>query len=115
MNNTNIITEEKRQRGRPPGTNESPHSLLKQDLQATLKLSAQIRSVIKDQVEKIKERLAEDLNLTDRVKAAEALASLLDILTKSIKQTSSLVINELHESEDVVRDEERVMKELFGK
>lgn len=102
--------EEKRGRGRPPGTVEDPASLIKTDLGQTLKLQKQLRGVIEEQLEKIKKRLNDEerpVNFKDRLEAIELIAKAMDTLTKSVQQTAGF-ITKIKESEkkDEMSDEE---------
>lgn len=112
------IKEEGR-RGRPEGTKETPYNLVKQDLSATLKLQKEIRDLVRDQVDRIKKELSVgELELSIRLKAMEMLSSVLDILSKSSKETAKVILDpkggEGKASQDQVSEEQLMMELVNG-
>lgn len=99
-------------RGRPVGTTESPQSLIRKDLQQTLKLQASIRAMVNEQLLKIQKLLNDDsVSLELRLKATEALASMSDTLTKSAKETIKIVTSQ-SEVEETTHREVDILEEL---
>jgi len=108
--------EETRGRGRPEGTKETPYNLVKADLGATLKLQKEIRDLVRDQVDQIKQELkSSDLTLEQRLKSVEMLGNVLDVLSKSSKETAKVILDPKGgdgKGEEEKVSEEQLMREL---
>jgi hypothetical protein len=114
-----MTEEEKRPRGRPPGTGESPASLIKKDLQQTLKLNTRIRTVVEGQLGWLGDRLESAKQAGEEEKVLRLLAALTqlnDNLMKGVRETAKFVFNAEAQEQEVygAREDQGLLEELRG-
>jgi hypothetical protein len=95
-------------RGRPPGTEETPESLIRKELMAHLKLYKQLREIVQKKIDSVGGEMDPD-----------TLTKLMDLLRKGVVEMAKPIIAPARSGEgsvkgEVEEDPEKILAGLIG-